>query len=100
MLLTVAQLASYTLNKHGPVFLANGIFTLFGSLVGIHLQQVFTMNERYLFGQKRLDFRISFASEILRAQNGGIDAVYDIFQKSHIALPGRDDSLPVPLVYI
>ena len=50
--------------------------------------------------QEGLHLRERLTREVLRAQNGGVDAAHHILQKSERAVALGDDSLPVPLVHI
>lgn len=68
MLLSIAQLATDSLDEYGTILLADGILTLLGSLVGIHIQQLLGMNKVNLFGQERLNLWIMLTGEILSAQ--------------------------------
>ncbi len=54
----------------------------------------------YVLGQKGLYLRIILAREILRSENGRIDAPHGLLEMAHGALLGCDDGLPVPLVYV
>ena len=100
MLLSIAQLATDSLDEYGTILLADGILTLLGSLVGIHIQQLLGMNKVNLFGQERLNLWIMLTGEILSAQNGSIDATNHIAKESQRAVFLLDHCLPVPLVYI
>src|SRR5574344_98500 len=100
VLLTITHLTADTHHEHSTVFLAYLILTLFRRKVRIHLQQVFAMYEMNMFGQERLDLRISLTSKIFRTQDSRIDTFHDILQKSDGTLLAHDDGFPVPLVHI
>ena len=100
MLLAVRQFAAYTYYKYGSVFLADSVLALLRREVGVHLQQVFAMNEVYLFGKEGLDVLVCLANQILRAANGGIDALHNRLEECHVALLAGDNGFPVPLVNV
>ncbi len=71
-----------------------------GAEVGIHVEQILTMDEMDLAWQEGLQLGIALACQKLCAQDGGIDAAYHILQKGDGAVTFFDDSLPVPLIDI
>ena len=81
MLLAVRQLTADTDDKHRTICLADGVLTLLGRLVGIHLQQLFSMDKVYLLRQEGLNLRIGLAGQILRSADSGIDTLHDILQE-------------------
>ena len=54
----------------------------------------------YFLGQEWLNLRIGLTSQILRPPDSCIDALHNVFEKSHRSVFPADDGLPVPLVHI
>ena len=100
MLLPVRELAANTNHEHGTVSLADSILTLLGRLVGIHLQQLLSMDEVYLLRQEGLDLRVGLTGQIFRSADGRIDTLHDILQERQRAVFLADHGFPVPLVHI
>ncbi len=100
VLLAIRQLSANTLQEHGTILLADSILALLRTKVGIHLQQILSMNKMDASRQERLQHRECLARQILRAANGSINALHHILQESYRAILLVDNSLPVPLVHI
>ena len=100
MRLSVALLASYTDDEYSSISFGNQVFPFLGSNVGVHVEQILRMDEMYIVGQERGDLRIDLTNHLFCAAHSRINACNDAFQKIHSPLFGRDDTFPVPLVYI
>ena len=101
MRLAVGQRGAYADDEHGPELAADGVFALFCAHSGVHIEQVFTVDEVYFFGQERLnDAGVALAHNEFGAPYGGIYAAHCGFEAVERALCGGDYRLPVPLVNI
>ena len=100
MRLTMAQLTSDADDEHCAVLLGNGMLALLRREVGVHLHQLFGMDEVNLLGERRLQLGVHLIYHVFGAQHSCIDALYNLLEEVYVAVLLTDDTLPVPLVHI
>ena len=101
MRLAVGQGCANAYYEHGSILAADGVLTLLGGLAGIHGEQVFAVDEVYVFRQEWLNHSgVALANEKFRAPYGRINPAHGALQGVKRALRRHYHGFPVPLVNI